>query len=85
MNISVEITCSILSAKEKERFIQETEHEISTQCPESLKKTTANLKVSLFEVPGSGTISGSALNDRGEEVIKITRQVSTGHTNYEYL
>lgn len=83
MKIDVAINSTRLTPEKKQEIKSNIEHEISHH-KNSLKKPTTKLTVSLFEETVLGNLSGSAVNEQGEEAIKITYKLSGGGTNYHY-
>ena len=78
------------SAYTTEQQKKEIEESVKSEIiEENIKKISEELLVSLFDLPHSQILTGSAVNEKGEEVIKITRRLP-GNTliapneDYEY-
>lgn len=84
MKIDVAIHGSHLTT-EKKQEIQNSIEQVILHHQISLERPTAKLlTVSLSEEPGLENYSGSAVNELGEEAIKIEYQLSTGATILNY-
>ncbi len=83
MKIDIEINSTRLTAEKKQEIKSNIEHEILHH-KNCLKKPTTKLTVSLFEEPVLGNLSGAAVNEQGEEAIKITYKLFGGETDYQY-
>lgn len=83
MKIEVELNSPQTTTEQKEKIKNDIESEILNHYRTMLKEPTTKLIVSLFDVPHSQTLSGTALNEEGKEVIKITYQLH-GDTQYHY-
>jgi hypothetical protein len=83
MKIEVELNSPQTTPEQKQKIKDDIESEILHHHEKMLKKPTTKLTVSLFDVPHSQTLSGTAVNEEGEEAIKITYQLH-GDTQYHY-
>lgn len=69
MKIKFEWHSAYTTEQQKKEIEENVNREISE---ESIKKISKELLVSLFDLPHSQILTGSAVNEKGEEVIKIT-------------
>ncbi len=75
--------CSNITIDEKEA-IQEDIKQIFTSRKKDMKHIPKTLKVSLFEKPGSQLITGSAVDENGEELATFHRPKFIGDHHYDF-
>jgi len=85
MEIKIEIDSNLLSKQQISAIKANINNEISFHKNE-FKNIPTELTVHLYNNPLSSSLTGSAFNENGEEVIKITYSLVPPHTcNYFFL
>lgn len=85
MEIKIEIDSNLLDKKQISDIKANIKNEISFHKTE-LKNIPTKLFINLYNNPLLNSLTGSAFNENGEEVIKITYSLVPPHTcNYFFL